>query len=261
MSKNKLPSQPLEQLSALATSQALQGNWEIAIKINKEILQTEARDVDALNRLGHAYTETSRIPEAIAVYRKVLRINPYNTIAGKNLKRFKALKGKLKKVRPNSTVPALASENLFLEEPGKTTTVTLTSQAEPKVLAMINCADPIVIVPKKHQISITDVNKVYLGKLPDDLAARLIRLIKGGNRYEGFVKSVGEDHIRVFLREIKRSKRFKSVHSFPIEDKSSYVAFTPPDMVHGTPPEARTLEDQDEPEPAEEEPEEGRREE
>lgn len=249
------PSAKLEQLSSLATSVALKGDWEAAIRLNKEIVRSDQKDIDALNRLGHAYTEVGLIPEAMRAYRKVLKIDPYNGIATKNLKRLKAIKGKAKKqprrLRPNGTSPLL--ENLFLEVPGKTITVNLVDLAEPKVLVIVNCADRLQLRPKKHQITITTDDGVYLGKLPDNLAARMIRLITGGNRYEAFVKSVSDDQLKVFLKETKRAKRFASVYSFPIDDKAIYVAFTPPDMVHGEMPESRSLEEQGDGEAGDEE--------
>jgi hypothetical protein len=38
--------------------------------------------------------------------------------------------------------------------------------------------------------------------LPDDLAHRMLILIQGGNKYEGFVKSVSKNTLFIFLKEL-----------------------------------------------------------
>jgi len=239
----------IEQLGNLATSQALKGDWETAIRLNKQIVKSDQNNIDALNRLGHAYTEVGMVTEAVTIYRKVLRVDPYNSIANKNLRRLRTIKGKLRgKTKTDKsavqTIRGSSLVNLFLEVPGKTATVSLTEIAEPRTLALINCADRIYLKPKKHQITLNSDDGTYLGKLPDILAARLIKLIKGGNQYEAYVKGVTDEQIKVFLKEVKRAKRLVNVNSFPIDDRTLYVAFTPPDLVHGEMPESRTLEDQ-----------------
>jgi tetratricopeptide (TPR) repeat protein len=249
----KEPSLSLERLASIATSQALEGNWELASRINKEVLKIDPDNIDALNRLGFALAEIGRIPQAAKSYRKVLKIDPYNTIASKNLKRLKVVKGKSKKIIMNHKSNSICHpEKLFLEEPGKTATIPLVCLTEPQVLLYLNCADKVNLLPKSHQISICDQSGKYIGKLPDNVAARLLRLIQGGNRYEAYVKSTRDNHVQIFVREIKRSKRFEAVHSFPIEDKYSYVSFTPPDLVHNDQPETAALEEQDSTEPANE---------
>ncbi len=242
---NKLdPPISLEELSERATSYALGGNWDLAVKTNRQILSLDPKNLGALNRLGFAFSEIGKSEEAATTFRKVLRLDPYNTIATKNLNRLKNCQGNKKNPKLQNHLN-LRPEGLFLEEPGRTATVAATSLTDAKVLLSLNCADPIKLVPKSHQLSVTDQNNRYLGKVPDVLAARLLRLIKGGNTYEGCVKSFSQNQLHIFLRETNRAKRFASVHSFPIEEKYSYVAFTPPDLVHNEQPETRSFEDQD----------------
>jgi len=50
--------------------------------------------------------------------------------------------------------------------------------------------------------------------LPDDVAFRLLRLIKAGNNYSVCIKSVTKNGISVFIREIKRGKKYYSQPSF-----------------------------------------------
>ena len=51
--------------------------------------------------------------------------------------------------------------------------------------------------------------KNYVGVLPDDIGNRLIRFIKGGNTYEAFVKSATHQNVSIFIRELKKSAKYK----------------------------------------------------
>jgi hypothetical protein len=53
-----------------------------------------------------------------------------------------------------------------------------------------------------------------LGALPDDIAYRLIRFLKGGNTFEVFVKNVSKNCLMVFIKETARGKKFFSQPTF-----------------------------------------------
>src|SRR5206468_2099564 len=74
---------------------------------------------------------------------------------------------------------------------------------------------PVELIVKNRKITILDRRGIYLGILPDDLSHLLLRLIKGGNKYQGFVKSVRSNGLTILIRESFRSKRFKNQPSFP----------------------------------------------
>ena len=65
-------------------------------------------------------------------------------------------------------------------------------------------------------------------------------LIKGGNQYKAFVRST-TDGVKVFIREIFRSKKLANQPSF-VSYEEDYQSFTPPDLVHDGPPELATEE-------------------
>ena len=50
--------------------------------------------------------------------------------------------------------------------------------------------------------------------MPDDLGKRLIKFMKGGNKYEAFVKSANSQNVTIFIHELKRSSKFKDQPSF-----------------------------------------------
>jgi len=78
----------------------------------------------------------------------------------------------------------------------------------------MDSGDPVFFLIKKRLVSITNINKNYLGSIPEDLSQRLIKFIKGGNQYQGFVRSVGRQKMEIFVREISRSKKFTDIPSF-----------------------------------------------
>ena len=195
-----------------AIKAALNQNWEKAAEFNKKILKENPKNIPALNRLGKAFWEMNKNDEADKIYKKVLKLDCFNPIANKNLKRLTKTK---KKVKNNSKAVFLSSERVFLEEPGKTKIVRLTRLASPSVLAQQDSGDPLLLVVKKRIISVTDSEQNYLGALPEDLSQKMIRFINGGNQYQAFIKSVDRQKFEVFLKEAFRSKKFLTTPSFP----------------------------------------------
>lgn len=195
--------------SSSAINAALNSNWEKAVKLNKDILETNPRDTDALSRLGYAYINCGNFKKAKIVLKKVLKLDPFNPIAAKNLKKLNG--SFLKNVNNVHSI----SPKVFLEEPGVTKTVNLVHLSTKSVLSAIHCGQEVDIIPKKNRIEIR-VDDVYLGALPDDLAFRLRKLMKLGNKYCAFIKAVDENQLTVIIREMIRGKKVKDA-SFTIK--------------------------------------------
>lgn len=205
----------MTDLLAQALNAAKSSLWQEAARLNLEILKEEKEDTEALNRLAHAYKELGQIKESLAAYRKVLKLDRFNPIASKNLKFLEALPKNLKKTGSNNNVPKNLSET-FLEEPGKTKIVNLINLAPLSILMGLSCGSPVNLAIKRHTVNAVDQTGSYLGALPDDLSAKLMRLIDGGNRYEAFVKTVAKKALTIFVRELSRANRFKNQPSFPV---------------------------------------------
>lgn len=219
------PSVP-SQLFKQAINAALDQKWEYAIKLNRQIIKLDPRNIDALNRQAKAYMELGKFNLAKKYYSEALKFDPYNPIASKNLKIIKAFKsnGQRKIVNlcsENSTTNGRLSPSLFLQEPGKTKIVNLLKVAEPQKLSHVYCGMKVLAEIKNRKIIIADSEKEYLGALPDDVCHYLIRLLKGGNKYEFFVKSIRVNGLSVLIKETFRSKRFKNQPSFLDSSSSS----------------------------------------
>lgn len=202
-----------------AIDAALDSKWEEALKINKKIIKLDPQNVDALNRQAKACIELGKPNLAKKYYSQVLKIDPYNPIALKNLKIIKSFKPDGQNFVSN--YHSRLSPSLFLQEPGKTKIINLLKVAEPQKLSLIFCGMKVEMAIKNRKITIVDSNGNYLGVLPDDINYHLLRLLKGGNKYELFVKSIRVNSLSVIIKETFRSKRFKNQPSFLEYSKAS----------------------------------------
>ena len=212
-------------LAQKAISAAISGNWENAVEITQKILQIDKENIDALNRLAKAYSELGNLVKAKSVSSKVLGLDPYNKIANKCIERWKGLK-QGESVRSHGV-----TGNLFIEEPGKTKIVSLINLGGPEVLAMLDAGDEVKFDPHGHRVSVTTIDKKYVGRLPDDIGSRVKQLLTAGNEYMILVKSIDQKEIKVFIRVVKTVPHLANVPSFTSE-KIDYVSFTPPELVH-----------------------------
>ncbi len=199
-----------------AIDAALSSNWEDALKINKQIIKVDPQNVDALNRQARAYMEIGKGNLAKKFYSEVLKYDPYNPIAIKNLKIIKSFKPN---GIPNTHIPSQnsysrLSASLFLQEPGKTKIVALLKVAEPQKLSQAFCGMQVMMAVKNRKITIVDLSGNYLGVLPDDTSHLILRLTNGGNKYEFFIKSIKVNGLSILIKEVYRSKKFKNQPSF-----------------------------------------------
>lgn len=199
-----------DNLARQAILAALSSDWQSALRTNLTILSNTPYDVDALNRAAHAYMQLGQLKEAIATAEKVLSIDPLNTIADKCKTKCMHLTESSVSVGKTFRVP-----DVFLEIPGKTKIVSLINLCESVVLAQLDSGDPVKLIPKTHKVSVTSPNEVYIGRLPDDLAMRIIYFIRKGNEYDTYIKSVSENEVKVFIRETKRAEALEHIPSFP----------------------------------------------
>lgn len=195
-----------------AISAALEARWDDALKLNKKIIKLDPQSVDGLARLARAYMEMGRFNLAKKYYNEALKYDPYNPIASKNLKIIKSFKSNNQPKNGNGH--GKLSSSLFLQEPGKSKIINLLKVAEPQKLSQAYCGMQVGAAVKNRKITIVDEEGTYLGVLPDDVCHHLMRLLRGGNKYEFFIKSVRVNSLSLLIRETFRSKRFKNQPSF-----------------------------------------------
>lgn len=204
---------------AAAISAALAQDWKEAIRINLALLKKSKNNISFLNRLGFAYLQCGQITDAKKIFLKVTKLDTYNQIAAKNLKKLGTVRQKdLIKTKRTQVTPMS-----FLEEPGKTKIVECVNCAPLQVLLTVSPGEEIDLKAKNHVVEARNDKNVYLGALPDDLSFRLIKFLGVGNTYQALVKSVGKNSLTLFLREMSRGKQFANQPSF--SSAALYVPF------------------------------------
>lgn len=205
-------------LHRLAIDAALKCQWSEALEINKQIIKLDPENVDCLNRLAKAYMELGKYALAKKSYEDALKLDPYNTIAEKNLKKVSSFKKNgLVNGHANGIDSASAismNPEFFLEEPGTTRLVNLIKCAEPSKLLTLSPGQVVNLVIKNKAVYITDSGNQYLGVLPDDTGFHLRKLINGGNKYMSLIKAIKSNGLTILIREVYRSKKFKNQASF-----------------------------------------------
>lgn len=187
---------------------ALRGDWTKALEINESLLKEDPNDVEALNRIALAYTILGKHDKAKKAYQKVLQIDSLNSIALKNIKKF------TKDSKKGAIDLNFKVNNTFLEETGKTKIVELVNLAQSEVLTNLRTGQSVELTVKRLKVFVIHQDKKYIGVLPDDIGKRLIKFIKGGNKYEAFIRSASHNNATVFIRELKKVQRFKDQPSF-----------------------------------------------
>jgi hypothetical protein len=199
------------QQSEVAIQAALQGKWQDAVQINKQILESFPTDVDAYNRLGKAQTELGKYKDARLSYEKALEIDPLNTIAQKNLARLATL-GKSAPPRPAAQK---LSPQMFIEETGKTGITTLL-RPQMGIAARMTAGDQVQLEREKGgALTVKAIDGEFVGEVEPRLAQRLVKLMDGGNEYVAAISSMDDGVIKVFIRETFQDASQTGKLSFP----------------------------------------------
>ncbi|MEK7777705.1 MAG: tetratricopeptide repeat protein, partial [Chloroflexota bacterium] len=194
-----------------AIAMAMENRWEEAAAINRSIIELFPDDIEAHNRLGKALFEQGKYAEARSAFAKALQLSPSNGIARKNLDRLSLLKKE--EQRPKKAIK-LGPEH-FLEERGKVGTVVLEHPAGKESLAKVTAGDALTLRISDHRLVAESVDGEYLGQVPPRLAARLIRLMQGGNQYEAAVARLSGNEVTVIMRETFQHPSQERITSFP----------------------------------------------
>jgi len=201
----------------------MQGRWREAVAINKDIVEDFPNDIDAYNRLGRAYMELGEYSSAKEAYSRALKLDHYNAIAKKNLRRLSLL-GE----RPLASVtdPGMVKPQHFIEETGKAGVVNLNRLAPGEILARTVAGDRVHLKISNSGLIVENISGQYLGEIEPKHGRRLIRLMKGGNEYSAAIVSATEDRVTVIIREVYQHPTQAGQLSFPsrsLEGLQPYV--------------------------------------
>jgi tetratricopeptide (TPR) repeat protein len=199
------------QASKEAITLALQGRWKEAIAVNKGLIESFPSDLEAYNRLGRAHMELGEYKDAEAAYKKTLEIDQYNAIAQKNLQRLSYLK----KTKSTAETTHKLEPQQFIEEIGKAGVVQLNNLAKPAVLARVVAGDIVNLKVKDNNLLIESNRKEVLGQVEPRHGQRLVRLMRGGNRYSAAIVSSADKAVTVIIRETYQDPNQSGQLSFP----------------------------------------------
>jgi tetratricopeptide (TPR) repeat protein len=207
------------QLVEQAIAAATEADWELAVELNKRILEL-GPDSEAENRIARAYWEMGELAKAREHYQSALALDPTNRIAERNINRLRMLMAEAGK----KTVPAQkgskAPVSIFVEETGKTGFAHLVDLADPKQLAQVNPGDAVELSPDGPRLEAKS-NGTHIGYVEPRVAARLLKLIAEGNKYAAGVTSIGERDVRIIVRETYQDPANYGKVSFPTAAKVS----------------------------------------
>jgi tetratricopeptide (TPR) repeat protein len=213
-----------QRLSKEAIALALQGKWEEAEAINRDIIERFPSDVEAYNRLGRALTELGDFDGAKEAYLKALELAPENAIAKKNLARLTSLSESMATLSSNpqkaSTSKARAPRvalDLFITEIGKAGVVNLHNVASDEVLAKMGFGDHVHLEARRQRLIVTNEDGEYLGEVEARQGLRLIKLMRGGNRYDAAILNVEKDKVQVVIKEVYQHPSQVGRPSFPVK--------------------------------------------
>ncbi|MBI2855727.1 MAG: hypothetical protein HYX93_02640, partial [Chloroflexi bacterium] len=153
--------------------------------------------------------------EAEDAFRQALGISRANVIARKNLQRLAHLQARSNLAKPSSKV----TPQLFIEESGKTTTVSVQSLPSDGFHLRLSPGDAVDLKVSGSAISVQTPQGEYLGRIEAKLASRLGRLIRGGNQYAAGVVAVDEHSLTIMIKETNQHPSQIGIVSFPSRGK------------------------------------------
>jgi Tetratricopeptide repeat len=214
---------PRSQYADDAVQLAIAGKWDEAVKLNRFILESFGSDEETQNRLGKALSELGKLKEAKASYEVALKLNPMNSIAKKNAARINALLHQKEGLKVGGTRVDL---NLFVEEMGKTIITTVDAPPSVDICSKVAAGDVAELRIDGDGIIAETSRGVRLGSLEAKLARRLIKFMRGGNRYQAGVTSCDGNTVKLIVRETYQDPHFAGKPSFPMRRKRE-VEFRP----------------------------------
>jgi tetratricopeptide (TPR) repeat protein len=195
-----------------AVQAALESDWATAVDLNTKILEANAENLEARNRLGRGLLETGKLEEAKVAYAEVLKAEPNNPIALRNVARLGILLEH--KTKPNPT-KSKTQPRLFIEDMGKTGILRLINPAPAHVVAKYSPGAEAELRERDGLIAVHARDGELLGFLEPKVGRRLLDLINTGNQYVVAVVSNDQQNPRVAIREILQSPENAQRISFP----------------------------------------------
>ena len=195
-----------------AVQAALEADWARAVDLNTRTIEANPDDLEARNRLGRALLETGKLEEAKAAYAEVLKTEPNNPIALRNVARLGTLIEHKTKI---NMTKSKTQPRLFIEDMGKTGILRLINPAPAHIVAKYSPGAEAELRERDGLIAVHARDGELLGFLEPKVGRRLLDLINTGNEYVVAVVSNDQQNPRVAIRETLQSTENAQRISFP----------------------------------------------
>jgi hypothetical protein len=207
----------LKNLAEQARKRSVDGEWEQAAIINREILKHAPQDSSAANRLGKALDQLGRIEEAIEAYRSAAEMDPGNIIAQRNVERLELLRDREPPAAVTGTGGKAIRASVFIEETGKTYVTELVRPSTGDALARLSPASPLDLRDEANGFAVYDQFDNKIGMLEPLVSRTLRKLIEAGNEYEAFVVALSGRTVRIIIREVYRDPNVPAHLALPAQ--------------------------------------------
>jgi len=197
-----------------AIALAMQSRWQEAVTVTQSIIDLCPTAIGAYNRLGRAYTELGEFAKAKDAYSRTIELDPYNSIAQRNLQRLSLLRDSKVSIKEERRE---ASPDLFIGEMGKAGVVNLKDLAPKEVLAKMAAGNQVYLKVRGRQLVVENEQAEYLGLVEPPHGFRLARLIEGGNKYVAAIVKIDTNNARVIIRETFQHPSQVGRLSFPVK--------------------------------------------
>ena len=233
-------------LAERALAAARRGEWQAALEANQQLLALDPNQPEVHNRIGKALSALGRLQVAHAAYARAAELDPHNVIAQRNLRRLDPVK----EVTVGEPAPHPVSPSyLYIEETGKTATVSLARPADQSIRAAMMPGDAVELRVDEAERVVEVYNSAgeYLGEVEPRIGDRLVEMMQGGNRYAAAIVQREEDTLRVILHEIYQDPSLSDKLSFPTRVRGTAPrAYIRKDMLFDALDEADLMADDDE---------------
>jgi len=183
--------QTLALLTKKAIDSALHSDWKSAVELNLQIIERDPENVDAKIRLGRAYNQTKEFNKAKRIFREILKKDPINSIAKKNLELAN-------KNKADTKTNGVINTKSLLMEPSKCTEQTIQITAKGVTSRDFHPGEELLLKIKKRAVDvilIKKLGKVTVGSIEDK---NIVQRAKDSTEREGclsatFLKGNGKE--------------------------------------------------------------------
>ncbi len=183
----------VEKLEAEAIQAALSKDWKKAVKLNSEIADFDSENIPALNRLAKAHIELEAFEEAKKILKKVLKLDPINLTAKRNMD----LAVEHKKVLGNVSSDEIKN---FIKEPGTSKEFTFQIMTKGITAKKFYLGEPLEIVVEGHRVSVHKVSGELISIFDPVTAEKIIACKKRGGGIKSTFLYGDEKEVTVMVK-------------------------------------------------------------